>query len=566
MLRAACLAGLLLPSLAHDVLAGSGHAGTATDAGGFGFSQQSDASSVVLGERLTIDYLLANDGGARSGVSLEIYFLLENTSLVSAPGSCRRQPSASGQEVLHCALGDFSPGARRSIAVTVATSAASRPGVVASAFVGDLRLDLVVPVVHDVLTDSDGDGSSDFIEAIRATDPDDPASVDNSAALIDFMALHTPAAAGEYPGAVENRINELVNVANQAYAESGVRLRLRPVHFEPLPDELAPSAEAALASLLDGSHSEFAALEQLRLRHGADLVVLFGARQGAGRCGLAPIGGYDMQGDFSDAAERALGFAWVALDCEDELVLAHELGHNMGLTHSHREAGRGGTFDHATGHGVDGEFATIMATPAEFAVEARTALFSNPQLACAGHPCGREPGSELGADAAATLNVVAPQVEAWHARVLAEAPASLGSSISGASGLARLALAAQVNDEPRYTETLRVGDRLRLLAEVEVAAEHLGLAGSFHVLVSADSSEFFQLDREIGLTSWDGTLQGLRAATPERSLRVRERFHIVDNFPISADMAGLELLIYLAYQVPGDIVYLPQPLRLTISD
>ena len=143
---------------------------------------------------------------------------------------------------------------------------------------------------------------------------------------------------------------------------------------------------------------------------------------------------------------------------------------------------------------------------------------------------------------------------------------SSGRSIIGDAISARLALAAQVNDELRYTDTARHGDVLRLLAEVEVHPEHIGLTGSFHVLITADSEQFHQLDREIGLTLWDGTFEDLRSATGEQPLRPVERFHIIDNYQVGANLSGLQLLIFLAYQIPGDIVYLPQPFRLQLAD
>ena len=72
--------------------------------------------------------------------------------------------------------------------------------------------------------------------------------------------------------------------------------------------------------------------------------------------------------------------------------------------------------------------------------------------------------------------------------------------------------------------------------------------------------------REFGLTLWDGTLGGLRSATFEQSLRPVERFHIVDNYEIAANLRGIEIQIFLAYQIPGEIVYLPQPLQLRFTD
>lgn len=539
----------------------------AIDADGFRLSQHFTEPSVIIGGNLTVDYELENRGaGARPDIAVEIYFLLENTSLVSAPSQCRRQPSISGQEILYCEFGDFFAGSRRSFSVTVATSESSRPAVVASALVGDLRVDSSAPVVHDTLSDNDGDGVSDFIETLRRTDPGDASSVDDSIAAIDLMALYTPAAARLYPASIENRINGFVNAANSALYNSGARVRLRPVHFQLVPYGESGDANRTLTELMGGFHPAFAGVVELRQRYGADLVVLFDAAESEARCGLAPIGGFGMQGDFSDSAEMALGYAWIAADCAQDLVLAHEIGHNMGLTHSHREDGYGGTFDFATGYGVDGEFATVMATPSKFSVPNRTSIFSNPDLQCGGSACGRPQNEDMGANATATLNIVAPQVESWLPRTMPALPFQHGRSLIAGSTMARLALAGQINDELGYSESAGSGDVLRLVAEIEADPEHIGLTGSFHILITADSREFHQLDREIGLTLWDGTLGGLRSATFERALRPVERFHIVDNYEVAANLRGIEIQIYLAYQIPGEIIYLRQPLRLRFTD
>ena len=539
------------------------------DAQGLRLTQRFTTPGVVVGENLAVHYLLENEGQARSDIVLEVFFLLENTDLVSVPGNCRRQPSTSGQEVLYCEIGPLAAGASHSLLVTVATTAESRPAVVASALVGELRVDSQVPVVRDTLTDSDGDGVSNFIEALRGTDPGNPASVDRRPARIDVLALYTGAAASLYPGGVENRINHFFNTANHAWHSSAANLSLRPVHFEQIGVAGATSPHALFEELLAGSTPAFAAVESLRHRYGADLVALFDSPGSGALCGLAPIGGFGAQGDFSDPLEKNFGYAWINIGCAEDLVLAHEFGHNMGLTHSHREDGFGGTFDFATGHGVDGEFATVMATPEQFGVPRRTPVFSNPDLSCGAHACGRPQGGRgdaAGANAVAALNIVAPQIEAWFEAVLPELPSVEGRSLVDGVSVAHFGLGGQVNDELRHTATIRSDDTLRLVVEVEVDPEHIGMTGSFHVVVTSDSQQYQQIDRELGLTLWDGTIGDLRSATIDRELRPLERFHIVDNYRVPAYLSGTEVLIFLAYQVPGDIVYRPEPLRLQFID
>ena len=90
----------------------------------------------------------------------------------------------------------------------------------------------------------------------------------------------------------------------------------------------------------------------------------------------------------------------------DDLTLAHELGHNHGLAHSRREPGAQGTYSWSFGHGVDGSFATIMATPDDYPGSVELPLFSNPLLNdCNGLACGVDRvDSEQSADAVFTIN------------------------------------------------------------------------------------------------------------------------------------------------------------------
>ena len=143
--------------------------------------------------------------------------------------------------------------------------------------------------------------------------------------------------------------------------------------------------DAALSDLIAKTDSAFANVDNLRETYGADLVMLFRPSQvGEGRCGLAPVGGFGTNGDLSSPSEKESAYSHIAVDCPVDLVAAHELGHNMGLSHSHLEDGSGGTFNFSTGYGVEGQFVTVMAYPAAFNTQTRVSLFSNPLSDCSG--------------------------------------------------------------------------------------------------------------------------------------------------------------------------------------
>ena len=222
------------------------------------------------------------------------------------------------------------------------------------------------------------------------------------------MVVYNSAADELYSNDALTRINHLVDVSNQIYADSGVNLSLRLVHSVQVDYEAGYDSETAVNHLTEQSHPAFSDIPALRNQYGADLVVLMRPYSDDGYCGLAWIGGHATNGDFTDPNEKDYGYSHVSIDC-GTYVLSHELGHNMGLNHSRRQDETGGTFDFALGHGVDNDFVTVMAYTSTFSAS-KMKLFSSPTLNCGSDACGVDRNSGEGADAVYTLNVVAPQI------------------------------------------------------------------------------------------------------------------------------------------------------------
>ncbi len=97
------------------------------------------------------------------------------------------------------------------------------------------------------------------------------------------------------------------------------------------------------------------------------------------------------------------------------LVMAHEMGHNMGLDHSRRQGDTSGTrYRYGLGYGVDNLFATVMAYPSAFSA-ARLGIFSNPNLLCKGVPCGIPEGQDQEAYAAKAIHNVRNELAGFRA-------------------------------------------------------------------------------------------------------------------------------------------------------
>ncbi|MEX0902069.1 MAG: zinc-dependent metalloprotease family protein [Pseudohongiellaceae bacterium] len=536
--------------------------------GNLRITQQPSRSSVIVGGGFDVTLQVENLSAQPRSAAAEFFFVLEDSIVTSLPANCETRFTLAMEEIIYCDLGNLPPGQTRTVTYHAVTTADSKPHVFSTVFVGELRLDSHVNVVDDIRLDSDGDGISDFNEDLAGTDPHNAASVDNGTVVIDVMAFYTPGAAALYPGGAETRINQLISVANQVYHDSGVKITLRPVYHGLVNYSDDADMDTALDDIVYGRHPAFGSVDALRQRYGGDLVMLFRPLgPHSYRCGLANVGGYRTQGDFSNPVEKDYAYSHIGIDCPVDTVVAHELGHNMGLTHSHVEDGGGGTFPFSTGFGVDSHFVTLMAYPGAFHTDTRLARFSTPLADCLGFACGVDAAEETGADAVQSLNLVRYQIANYFPAHVPRMSDNNTGTLDNSPTSARIAIAATVDEGLSFTGVVASADLVDVIARVDVDERHIGKAGTFHVLLQM-GDQVMLLDNEAGLTPWDGDVQNMKPYIQPGPLRTVEYLSFVHDYRVNKAFNGQSLAIYVAYKVSntGQLVYTLEPLVLSFVD
>lgn len=230
--------------------------------------------------------------------------------------------------------------------------------------------------------------------------------------IVDLLVVYTSTARAKQGGqaAMNALIAMGVDLANQAYANSKIAMRLRLVRAAEIAYTETGNIGTDLSRLQRTNDGFMDQAHTLRNQYKADLVALI-VDNGGSYCGIAYVMANGPRASFAPYA-----FSVTDRDCVSNSTLTHEMGHNMGDAHD-RASGGTGVFPYSYGYRDPiGKFRTIMAYPCPTVSCPRVKYFSNPKISINGRPAGIDyaVNPTNSADNARSMNEVRNVVAAWR--------------------------------------------------------------------------------------------------------------------------------------------------------
>ncbi len=269
--------------------------------------------------------------------------------------------------------------------------------------------------------------------------------------VIDVLVLYTQQFATKYGSQLSSKIQHAIDLASEAFRNSGINTRFRLVRSELFTDSQASEGVSAYNALsyITGSQgycsssnlpSPPSTIRSLRDRYGADIVALFRVYNGGSLCGVGWIlnGEHFCNPYFAFAVVEFKSASEGGYYCPDT-TFAHESGHLLGGDHDRRTGCDSGFFSYSCGYGVDYKFVTIMAYASSFVGASYILHYSNPNVTYNGIPTGVSYTAPNGADNAKTFNYTRKIVANYRvisndACTYSISPSSQSFASSGGSG------------------------------------------------------------------------------------------------------------------------------------
>jgi hypothetical protein len=454
-----------------------------------------------------------------------------------------------------------------------------------------------IPIV-DVLTDSDADGLSDYNEGLLGSDPLDASSDATRDVMIDIAVLYTSNFVEQVAINAETKINSAMTIVNEMFSGSKTGIQFNIVHYEPLDYinnciadrcEVGQSwndTQTVVAEYGVRNKKEWRFSEKIRSLKGADYVLIMDGGGGLDPTGGQAEGGGFNRGYFGFQKHKRTAFVhYENLDYDtDEVVIAHELSHLLGNSHSRKQnrdsglpAGMVGTFPWAAGHAVDNKFVTIMPYATAFGIASQINRFSDASRSDCNYtdpitmievfnaPCGIEiADTENGADVVAAMRIVRYQHEMFSPpRPVLPTRASDGENYSSKF------LASAIKDiEVGFVSNFLSSEKINIEGTIRISPEHAGKIGTTHIILDAGALGAFQLNDSNAFVPLDLTAPVLVGAIEPRPLKSIEDLLVFDDLvPRLLGIDSLLLNIYFGYSLldTGLLVYSGAPLTVQIG-